>query len=119
MEYCDFKVFTRVLWQIVTKFAPLNVYSGLPCVNRGNTPESGWIHLKVGMQCVLFLGLDESILHKINYGVLPKGFPYLSAFRKKEHNEVKGTSLPSIGYYHHQQGLGFSIPQQGQQGQWY
>jgi len=27
------------------------VYSG---VNRGDTPESGWIHLKVGTQCVLF-----------------------------------------------------------------
>jgi len=28
------------------------VYSG---VSRGNTPESGWIHLKVGIQRVLFL----------------------------------------------------------------
>jgi len=47
MEYYDFKVFTRVLWQFTAKFAPLT------CVNRGETPASGWIHLKVGIQCVL------------------------------------------------------------------
>jgi len=33
----------------------LLVYSGVLCVNRGDTPDSGWIHLKVGIQCVLFL----------------------------------------------------------------
>jgi len=49
MEYCDFKVFTCVLWQFTMKFAPL------ACVNWGNTPESGWIHLKVGTQSVLVL----------------------------------------------------------------
>jgi len=27
----------------------------MPCVNRDNTPESGWIHLNVSIQCVLFL----------------------------------------------------------------
>jgi len=31
------------------------VYSSVPCVNRSDTPEIGWIHLKVGTQCVLFL----------------------------------------------------------------
>jgi len=43
------------------KFAPLAVYSGEPCVNRGetgrtgvDTPDSGWIQLKVCIQCVLF-----------------------------------------------------------------
>jgi len=30
------------------------VHSGVPCVNRGDTPESGWIHLKVDIQCVIF-----------------------------------------------------------------
>jgi len=33
-------------------------------VNGSNTPESGWIHLKVGIQCVLFsegLVLEESV----------------------------------------------------------
>jgi len=37
----------------------LHVYSSVPHVNRGDTLESGWIHLKVGIQYVLFLvGLD-------------------------------------------------------------
>jgi len=40
-----------------------HVYSGVARVNRGNTPESGWIHLKVGIQCVLFL---EGALHEDN-----------------------------------------------------
>jgi len=31
------------------------VYSSVPCVNMGDTPESKWLHLKVGIQCVLFL----------------------------------------------------------------
>jgi len=31
------------------------VYSSVPGVNRGDTPESGWIHLNAGIQCVLFL----------------------------------------------------------------
>jgi len=31
------------------------VYSGVLLVNRGDTSESGWINLKVGIQCVLFL----------------------------------------------------------------
>jgi len=31
------------------------VYSVVPLVNTGDTPESGWIHLKVGIHCVLFL----------------------------------------------------------------
>jgi len=30
------------------------VYSGVPCVNMGDSPESGWIHLKVG-KCTLSL----------------------------------------------------------------
>jgi len=37
------------------------MYCGVPHVNRGETgkvrvdaPESGWIHLKVGIQCALF-----------------------------------------------------------------
>jgi len=51
MEYCDFKVFIRVLCQFTTKFAP---FAGVPRVNRGDTPESRWINLKVGIQCVLF-----------------------------------------------------------------
>jgi len=32
----------------------LHMYSGVPHVNRGDTPESGWIHLKVSIQCVIF-----------------------------------------------------------------
>jgi len=51
-EYYDFKAFTRVLWQFMTKFAPST------CVfwcARCNTPESGWIQLKVGIQSILFL----------------------------------------------------------------
>jgi len=31
------------------------VYSGVPLEDRGDTPESWWIYLKVGIQCVLFL----------------------------------------------------------------
>jgi len=31
------------------------VYSSVPRVNRGDTPESGWIHLKVDIQVVLLL----------------------------------------------------------------
>jgi len=31
------------------------VYFGVPGVNRGDTPESGQMYLKVGIQCVLFL----------------------------------------------------------------
>jgi len=34
MQYYDFKVFTRVLWQFTEKF------SGVPLVNRCDTPES-------------------------------------------------------------------------------
>jgi len=30
------------------------VYSSVPHVNRGDTPESGRIHMKVGIQCILF-----------------------------------------------------------------
>jgi len=33
-----------------------HVYSGAPGVNRGDTPESGWIHLKVGTQLCLIFG---------------------------------------------------------------
>jgi len=51
MEYYEFKVFTSVLWWFTTTFA----YSGMPCFNRGVTPESRWIHLRVGIHCVLFL----------------------------------------------------------------
>jgi len=37
----------------------------VPRVNRGDTPERGWIHLKVGIECVLFLvGLFKSIKFK-------------------------------------------------------
>jgi len=31
------------------------INTGVQHVNRGDTPESGWIDLKVGIQCVLFL----------------------------------------------------------------
>jgi len=31
------------------------MYSGVALVNKGNTPESGWIHPKVGIRCVLFM----------------------------------------------------------------
>jgi len=58
MEYCDFKVFARVLWQFMTKFAPLAfVFRCAMCKQgwynwkRVDTPESGWIHLKVDIQC--------------------------------------------------------------------
>jgi len=53
MEYYDFKVFTSVLRPFTPKFAPLTRVFW--CVNRYDTPESGWIPLKVGIQCVLFL----------------------------------------------------------------
>jgi len=56
MEYYDFKVFTCVLWRFTTKFAPLTrVFRCVTYINRDNTTESGWIHLKVGIQCALFL----------------------------------------------------------------
>jgi len=32
------------------------------CVNGGDTTESEWIHLKVGIQCVLFLVGVENII---------------------------------------------------------
>jgi len=36
-------------------YGGLRMYFGVPRVNRGDTPESGWRHLKVGIQYVLFL----------------------------------------------------------------
>jgi len=54
-------VFTSVLWQFRIKFAPLTCVFGVPHVNRGDTPESGWIHLKVGIQWVLFsVGISKT-----------------------------------------------------------
>jgi len=52
MEYNDFKMFTRVLWRFTMKFAPLSRV--FRCVNRGDTPETGWIHLQVDVQWVPF-----------------------------------------------------------------
>jgi len=46
------------------KFAPLNLYSGVPRLNRGDTPESGWMHQKVGIQCVLFLVRSLALCQK-------------------------------------------------------
>jgi len=51
MEYYDFKVFNGSLQQNLYQ---KQVYSSVPLVNRGNTLESRWIHLKVGIQFVLF-----------------------------------------------------------------
>jgi len=42
-----------------------HVYSNVPRVNRDNTPESEWIHLKVGLQCVLFLVRCSSLVQAI------------------------------------------------------
>jgi len=39
----------------------LHHYSSVQRVNRGDTLESGWLHLKVGIQCVLF-----SVLGHVN-----------------------------------------------------
>jgi len=50
MEYYNFKAFTRVLLQFM--MALTSVF-GVQRVNQGDTPASGWIHLKI--QCVLLL----------------------------------------------------------------
>jgi len=39
---------------VYEKICNMCIHSGVPGVNRGDTPESGWIHLKVGIQCILF-----------------------------------------------------------------
>jgi len=63
MKYYDFKVFICVPWQFTMKFAPLTRASSVPCVNSGYTPESGWIQLKIGIQCVLFsVGFEQIAL---------------------------------------------------------
>jgi len=48
MEYCDFKMFTRVLWQFMTKFVPLtHVFWCAVCKRAIHLKVGGWIHLKV------------------------------------------------------------------------
>jgi len=65
----------------------MHVYSGIPRVNRGNktgkmlgdTPDSGWRHLKVGIRCVLFLveiskiSLKPSWNKRCQIGIQAKG----------------------------------------------
>jgi len=67
------------------------VCSVVPGVNRGNKPESGWIHLIVGTHFVPFLvGLEQFIINIFKGRVELDPNPNLS-FRTNNVNELSKT----------------------------
>jgi len=92
----DFKVFTRVLRQLMTKFAPLTCVFRCPTCKQGQYAESIWTHLKVGIQCVLFL-LGLFVMFFITRGQrLPDLNPRSSDSQPDDAMTTKAITTPNL-----------------------